>query len=526
MVGSRPEPDRRPRLRAHALVALAVLGLGLATAESLPTGVWHDDGVYVLQGQALENGEGLGYGGGLQAYAAPKFPPGYPIVVAAVLKLVPGGLTDSMPFGVLNVVLLTLTTLLLGMWAQRVAVTPPHWAPVAVLAAMLPLAVWTVAQVALSETLFLFALTLAILAGQRLAEAGANRLWWPLFLAAAALAFFTRTIGAVVPLAALIAFWGAGRPRAGVLVTLLSASWILPWALWSGRETDAIPAPLRDVLGAYGPWWRDQVQSDPSAYVGHLARNAVAVGRDLAGVVLPGFGGPAWSVLAVVVLVFGLIGARALWGRDRLATLVLTGYVALVWLWPFRAARLVAPIAPLWVFVVFVGAAKAATDRAGVGWRGGLAASVVICSVVLNLSGIFGGRHREGLEARAEALARAVALVRGHTPPGAVVGAPEYWGALTLHTQAQGVPSARFLPLQQDAPSWGSHPQLFELWDTAGIEYLLLEQAGRMQGSALDALEASCPGAVRTVAVEPGLILAGLAWDDDCRSRVMASGTS
>jgi len=503
------------------VLALGVLVLGLLIMVPLPTGVWHDDGVYILQGEVLTTGGGLRYPGALDAYAAPKFPPGYPLTVAATLKVARQGLVDSTPFAILNIFLLAGSALLLGTWARRIALTTPGWTVVAVLAAMLPWAIWTVAQVALSETLFLCALTLVLFTGRRMADGDVGGRWVFAFLLAAGLAFFTRTIGIVIPMAAVAALWQGGRRRSAATVALVSAAWVAPWAFWSGRATGAMPAPLRDVLGAYGRWWADQVRSEPGAYLSHLFRNLFSVGGDLAGLVLPGVTGPSWTVLAVAVVAAGVIGLRALWGRDRLAALLLLGYLALVWLWPFHSARLLAPIAPLWVFVVFVGAAKAGWERPGLGWRPGLAAAVVVCSMVLNLSGLIEGRHRAGLEVRAASLERAVAMVRAHTPSGAIVGAPEFWGALTLHTEAQGVPSARFLPLQQGQPSWGSPRQLFELWDTANIEYLLLEQAGRMQGPALDALEAECPGAVRTIAVEPGLILAGLAWDDACRSRVI-----
>ncbi|HKJ02068.1 MAG TPA: hypothetical protein VJ997_06420, partial [Longimicrobiales bacterium] len=60
------------------LLALGLLGVGLSFWRPIPVGVWHDDGVYMLIGQSLGQGEGLRYTGVPGNPPAVKFPPLYP----------------------------------------------------------------------------------------------------------------------------------------------------------------------------------------------------------------------------------------------------------------------------------------------------------------------------------------------------------------------------------------------------------------------------------------------------------------
>jgi len=70
-------------------LALALLALGLSVWEPFPPGIWHDDGVYVLLGRSLAEGDGLRYVGIPGAPLAPKFPPLYPLLLGLVWLLFP-----------------------------------------------------------------------------------------------------------------------------------------------------------------------------------------------------------------------------------------------------------------------------------------------------------------------------------------------------------------------------------------------------------------------------------------------------
>ena len=72
-----------------------------------------------------------------------------------------------------------------------------------------------------------------------------------------------------------------------------------------------------------------------------------------------------------------------------------------------------------------------------------------------------------------------------------------------------------------EGPVWGTNREQFEVWDAAGIEYVVLENAGRIHKDALDELDARCPGSVELLASWGGGMLVRLDWDEACRSQVL-----
>src|SRR5687768_2946116 len=83
-----PQPERRGWL---APLAAAVFAAGLAVLLWSPSavGVFFDDGIYVLLGKALASGDGLHYAGVAGTPPAPKYPPLFPLALAAVWKISP-----------------------------------------------------------------------------------------------------------------------------------------------------------------------------------------------------------------------------------------------------------------------------------------------------------------------------------------------------------------------------------------------------------------------------------------------------
>ena len=126
----------------------------------------------------------------------------------------------------------------------------------------------------------------------------------------------------------------------------------------------------------------------------------------------------------------------------------------------------------------------------------------------------------EPLLVRERMLARAVQAVNERVPPDGVVGAPELWAGLALHTGRFVAPSARFRPAG-DGPIWGTPREQFAVWSASGIEYVVLENAGLVHQEAMDELDMRCPGAVQLQASWAGGMLVRLDWDDACRASVI-----
>ena len=85
-----------------------------------PPGIWHDDGVYVLLGRSLAQGEGLRYTGVVGDPLAPKFPPLFPLLLAGIWTLFPR-FPENLPLldGV-NLVLLAVAAGLFAEYSRRV----------------------------------------------------------------------------------------------------------------------------------------------------------------------------------------------------------------------------------------------------------------------------------------------------------------------------------------------------------------------------------------------------------------------
>ncbi|MGW8265162.1 MAG: hypothetical protein ACWGSQ_02275, partial [Longimicrobiales bacterium] len=94
----------RDRWAPWAFSAL-LLVLGLGIWEIFPPGIWHDDGVYVLLGKSLAEGEGLRYLGVPGMPLAPKFPPLYPLVLSLVWLVGPRFPENAGFLGGLNLLL-------------------------------------------------------------------------------------------------------------------------------------------------------------------------------------------------------------------------------------------------------------------------------------------------------------------------------------------------------------------------------------------------------------------------------------
>lgn len=524
-------------------MGMVLLGLGLYTWEPMPAGVWHDDGVYVLLGRTLAEGGGLRYGGVVGEPPATKFPPLYPAVLAGVWRLVPEFPANLRVMAGLNLLLLALAGGLFGVWCHRAIALPVPLAVAVAGTTWLSLDLWRLGAIPLSEPLFLVALFLALLWGHRAERPGAKPTATVLFLIGFAVVFHVRTIGVGVGLAAVLSAALSGRWRraagtgAGVLTIMA------PWTVWSNVKTAEIPPPLQDILGSYGGWFGGRLASDPGAFLATLPARAWNLLDWCAAVLLPDASpGFRWTA-GLVLLVLAAFGLGELMRRSRLGGLTLLLMSGALWMWPFLDRRLMGPMVPWLVLLVFLGGLRSAerlararsnddatgrkvrlgpvlphVPRWGVGiWAAAFAA--------VSAWGLLSGRHEAGYRMRAQALADAVEAVRRTTAEAAVVGAPELWAGMHLYTSRRVGPSAPFRPGDGASPVWGAPEDQYRLWMAADLDHVLVEHGGRVHGEALDRVDAVCPGgAVEVRASYEGGVLVRLNWDARCRARLLTGG--
>lgn len=505
-------------------VAALTLGLGLSIWAWFPPGIWHDDGVYVLLGRALADGEGFRYSGVPGAFLATKFPPLFPLALALIWSVAPELPENAVLLSAANLVFLAVGSGTFVLYSRRIFRLPLPWVLGAAALVWLSPALWRVAMVPLSEPLFILLFLLALWAGGRLEQGGG---WGSMavFLLLAMAAFHTRTIGVVLIPGISGALALRGRRRDGTLVFLLGAILALPWILWSRWASSRIPEPLLDTLGPYGSWLAGEILRGPGHYLSFLPGNALHLAGRCVSLLLPGVAPPfLWIGLLLLPVLF--LGLWTMGKRSLTAPLTVGGYALVLLLWPFQDVRLMVPLLPLLALgtgtgfrtLLCSGALPLGTRipavTVGMGW--------VVVFLAGSIVRLATGWPGEVYQVRSEALVRAVQTVQEKTPPDAVVGAPELWSGIHLFSGRRVSPSARFLPLSQTGPAWGTPEQQYRLWMEAGLTHILVEHGGEVHGEALDRLDALCPpGSVQLLDVKPGQFLVKLNWDQECRDLLM-----
>jgi hypothetical protein len=539
--------------------------LGWQTWQRIPIGVWHDDGAYLLIAESLANGGGLSWFGVSGTPPAAKFPPLFPGLLSLILRRGVEPESGASVFALANIGLLAISGGLFALFLRRALALSAIGAGVAAVVLWLSPRLWATAAIPLSEPLFLVALTAGLLASTRVEaaigrsvleegelpaappseEAGeekstvASLLTGLDFLVAFAAAFYTRTVGIVLGAAMVATCLVRGAYRQAFLLALGSSAIALPWMYWSSAATERIPEPLRDVLGGYGGWLLGELVRDPVAFVTTALSSGWYAWSSLTVMLVPGL--PGQPLLRTMVsLVLAAIAARGLYKLSRhslTAVFVVLIYLVTVAVWPFRSPRLLVPILPLvglacgLAFRVraqppeIVGLPRTRPDGTDLWVRRGLATIGLLIATnygVRSVTDLIAGDHLVPYQVRAEALQAAVQSIDEFTVPGSIVGAPELWSGLQIHGNRVVAPSARFLPLATDGPSWGTPKQQYQLWLAASLDYIVVEHAGGVHGEALDRLDAECPGgAVELVAVLPSGFLVRLGWDEECQERVL-----
>jgi len=329
----------------------------------------------------------------------------------------------------------------------------------------------------------------------------------------------TRTIGVVVVGAGILTFVLERRWRDAGLVALTVSVFLIPWSVWSSGAAEEMVVPLRELMGPYGRWLVAQMAADPAAAWSRAIGASPLLSRIGFSLFFPGSQGVYLWLVGPVLAAASLLGLLRLGKHARSVILSVMLYLGVIWIWPHTERRLVAPLLPL--LVLGLAGLLAVVEPLGnvmrrcarlalFGWAGIFA--------VMGVTGLVRELHLASYRIRAGMLEPAVAAVNNVVPEGVVVGAPEFWGAIHLHTQRSVAPSARFVPLGGE--TFGTSTEQFELWASTGIEYVLLEQGGVVHRQALDELDAECPGAVELLASWEGGLLVRLAWDKACRDRL------
>jgi len=461
-----------------AVIAVAAVGGGIASSNPRVVGLYHDEGIYLAAAESIATDGSYRLINLPGAPLATKYPPLYPLALAAAWKTAPAFPGNIRALKAVNAVILGLVAMLVYRMISAMADVPVGYRLlVTVLAAFSP-GLFSFSDLALSEPLFVtFVLGVFVLAASDGPNSSVRReVLAGLF---AGLAILTRTIG----VAALVGLAWHVWARAGWKRALYaSAPGILLGAGWFVWSRMSIPdEQLLQYYLAYEPSMWPMLLRAPSAAMRVMAVNAWHYAESLPLVC----GWPGWPL---VTLAIALIGA-APWDRHR-TQLAIAGrvgvvYVALLLGHPMALERYLTPFVPMAYVLLGCGAANIARRRL-------FQPMGVLCLVpFLSVNAIWAthffdvtrnnihGQLGRALVAPWSGFEQTLEWISSDTPSDAVLASgndPFYF----LYTRRTGIRPWPHRP-EQYAPAYGmggpppSTREIFDALERFGVDYLVVD---------------------------------------------------
>jgi hypothetical protein len=439
---------------AGVIVAAIALVIAIAAIPNWPAGVFQDDGIYVILGKALANGEGYRYLNLPGAPYATHYPPGYPLFLAALWKLAPEFPQNVAVFTFANAALLGLAAFGAFIFARRRLELSALGAGAVAIAGTVSVPALIFGVFALSEPMFLAALLLLLPYAEQQADEGTWREALFVGLAGGALAMVRSTGMFVVPAFALVLLL---RRRFGAALCAAAgcALFIVPWKLWVSAHGSEIPPVLLGKYGPYDAWLTNALREHGLPFVWDVvARNA----RALYGMLWVMFTGGEASpkilhVPAVVVAASALaLGAWRLGRRAPVTAWFLAAYVALVMIWPFEPTRFVWALLPIFGAMLALGIGFI-VDRSPAAGLARIMRGVALAACALLVAG-FGAYNVRGVRqgfrdsvprVTAARATPVVEWVRATTRPTDII-AVEDDALVYLYTGRRAIPVGTFTP--------------------------------------------------------------------------------
>lgn len=338
---------RRERLLVFALAATVLL-VAVLTVTPWPVGAFQDDAIYTVLAKALASGDGFRLTNLPGSPYNTHYPPGYPLVLAALWKLWPSFPDNIVLFKFANAFFLSAAAVGTYIFCRRRWQVAPWQATATALIGTISVVVLLITGVVLSEPLFLALLLPTLIACERAVDTGDVRTAFIAGLLVGALAM-VRTLGALaVPAAALVLVL-RGHWRAMFALGIGAALFLVPWQLWVGAHQAEIAHPLVGKYGSYGTWLAEGYRRGGWAFArAVVVRNAQDIDGTISYMLLPVTQTLPRGMVFVACLVFLVAGMKR-YARNAPVTLgFLACYMLVVMLWPFEPTRFLLAVWPLW----------------------------------------------------------------------------------------------------------------------------------------------------------------------------------
>jgi hypothetical protein len=436
--------------RAPMIIGVAVAAILFLLYKPFPIGIAQDDGLYMILAKAIRSGQGYRFINLPGAPSGVHYPPGYPLLLAALSLLTSGIPGNPLVFAAANMVFLGVGAALLYVLGRRTGMSAALATVCAILGFLMPPALWMNTAL-FSEPMWLGLAIPWLVWADRADRDGTLDARTAILLGASAGGIaLVRTQAATLALALTFVLGLRRQWKFASLVLVGAVAVLVPWQLYIARHAGEIPAAVSAKYGPYFTWFVQGLRAEGlHLLVATLKRNVVSSFTIIKTLFAP-IGG-AW--LAIVLL--GAPGVAAAWRLARRTPVVFMAVIAhatiiLIWpfepqrfiwtSWPFVSLWLCAGVSELWEQARRLNPGRWSPARILVAADSAVLALAAFGTTAFMLSN---GAYRAIARGQAKRITPTVAWVEQHAPPGSLVASDDET-AVFLYTGRRAVPVSSF----------------------------------------------------------------------------------
>ena len=444
---SRSTPSRRA---APAILGAAVAAVLFALYRPFPIGVAQDDGLYMILAKAISTGQGYRFINLPGAPAGVHYPPGYPLLLAALSRLTSGIPGNPLVFAAANMVFLGIGAAFLYILARRAGMSSALATGCALAGFLMPPALWMNTAL-FSEPMWLgLAIPWLVWADRADRDESLDARTALMLGASAGCIALVRTQAATLALALVFVLAVRRRWKPAALVLIGVVAVLLPWQLFIARHAAEIPEAVSAKYGPYFTWFVRGLRAEGlHLLVATVIRNVGSSFAIIKALFAPA--GGAW----LAILLLGPPSIAAAWRLARRTPVVfmaVIAHAAIILIWPFEPQRFIwtswpfvvlwicAGAAELWERAQRASASRWSPARIFVAVDAGLIGLAAVGTTAFMLST---GAYRAIARGQAKRISPTVAWVQQHAPPGALVASDDET-AVFLYTGRRAVPVSSF----------------------------------------------------------------------------------
>ena len=447
-----PQPSQSPLShRAAAPIIGAVVAVVLfALYKPFPIGIAQDDGLYMILAKAITTGQGYRFINLPGAPAGVHYPPGYPLLLAALSRLTSGIPGNPLVFAAANMVFLGVGAAFLYVLARRAGLATPLATGCALLGFLMPPALWMNTAL-FSEPMWLGLAIPWLVWADRADRDGTLDTRAALMLGATAGCIaLVRTQAATLALALACVLVLRRRWKPAALVMAAAVLVLFPWQLFIARHAGEIPEAVSAKYGPYFTWFVQGLRAEGlHLLIATLRRNVGSSFAIIKALFAP-VGGP-W----LAMLLLGAPGIAAAWRlakRTPVVFMAVLAHASIILIWPFEPQRFIWTSWPFVVLWLCAGAAELWDQAHRLNPRRWSPTRILVAAdfALLGLAAVgttafmlSTGAYRAIARGQAKRITPTVAWVQQRTPPEALVASDDET-AVFLYTGRRAVPVSSF----------------------------------------------------------------------------------